>query len=97
VAKRERQAPVRRAVGQGTPRVAWTLPTLIIHRGGIFCLDLTDATLDLTDKRAVIPWTLPTKLIIESNILPNSPVGRVQPSLVEDSQTRMQIWGKFTH
>jgi hypothetical protein len=60
------------------------------------CLDLTDATLDLADKRAVIPWTLPTKLIIESNILPNSLVGRVQPSLVKDSRARMQIWGKST-
>jgi hypothetical protein len=97
VAERERQAPIRRAIGQGASRVAWTLPTLVIHRCAIFCLDLTDASLDLTDKRAVIPWTLLTKLIVESIILPNSPVGRVQPSLVEDSQTRMQIWGKFTH
>jgi hypothetical protein len=97
VAEGERQAPVRRAVGQGPPRVAWTLPTLVIHRCRIFYLDLTDATLDLTDKRAVIPWTLPTNLITETNILPNSLVGRVQPSLVEDSQTRMQIWEKFTH
>jgi hypothetical protein len=97
MAEGERQAPIWRAVGQGSPRVAWTLPTLVIHRCGIFYLDLSDATLDLTDKRAVIPWTLPTKLITESNILPNSSVGRVQPSLVEASRSRMQIWGKFTH
>jgi hypothetical protein len=84
VAERERQAPIRRAIGQGASRVAWTLPTLVIHRCAIFCLDLTDASLDLTDKWAFIPWTLPTKLIVESNMLPNSPVGRVQPSLVED-------------
>jgi hypothetical protein len=79
------------------PRVAWTLPTLVIHWCGIFYLDPTDTNLDLTDKRAVISWTLPTKLITESNILPNSPVGKVQPSIVEDSRTRMRIWGKFTH
>jgi hypothetical protein len=97
VAKGERQAPVRRAIGQGPSPSRLDSTDACYPQVRDFCLDLTDATLDLTDKRVVIPWTLPTKLITESNILPNSPVGRVQPSLVEDSQTRMQIWEKFTH
>jgi hypothetical protein len=81
----------------GDSRVAWTPPTLVIHRCGIFCLDLTDATLDLTDKTAVIPWTLPTNLITETNILPNSRVGRVQASIAEDSRARLTIWARFIH
>ncbi len=85
-------------MGQGrSSRVAWTPPTLVIHRCGIFCLDLTDATLDLTDKMAVIPWTLPTNLITETNILPNSRVGKVQASIVEDSRARLTIWARFIH
>jgi hypothetical protein len=98
MAEGERQTPVRRAVGQGpSPSRLDSTDVCYQQVRDFLSLDLTDATLDLTDKRAVIPWTLPTNLIAKSNILPNSPVGRVQPSIVKDSQTRMQIWGKFTH
>jgi len=97
MAEGKRQTPVWRAVGQGPSPSRLDSTDNLYPQVRDFLLDLTDATLDLTDKRAVIPWTLPTNLIAKSNILPNSPVGRVQPSIVKASQTRMPIWEKFTH
>lgn len=97
MAEGERQAPVRRAVGQGPSPSRLDSADACYPQVRDFLFGPDRRTLDLTDKKAVIPWTLPTNLIIESNSLPNSPVGRVQPSLVEGSGTRMQIWGKFTH
>ena len=87
----------RRSLGQGRrARVAWTLQTPDIHTVSTYPLDSTDAKLDSADKTGVIPWTLPTNLIIESNNLPNSPVSKVQASLVHDSRAKMALWGKFT-
>ena len=51
-----------------------------IHRARFAGLDLTDASLDFTDERWVIHWTLPTNLIVKSNSLQIACVGRVQPS-----------------
>jgi hypothetical protein len=91
------RAARRQSLGQGRhARVAWTLPTPDIHRFSTYPLDLTDAKLDSTDKTGVILWTLPTNLIAESNNLSNSPVSKVQASLVHDSWDRMTLWGKFT-
>jgi hypothetical protein len=85
------------SLGQGRhARVAWTLPTPDIHRFSTYPLDLTDANLDSADKTGVIPWTLRTNLITESNNLSNSPVSKVQASFVHDSRARMTLWGKFT-
>ena len=91
------RAARRRSLGQGRhARVAWTLPTHDIHRFSSYPLDLTDAKLDSTDKTGVVPWTLPTNLITESNNLSNSPVSKVQASLRRDSRVRMALWEKFT-
>lgn len=51
-----------------------------IHKGRFAALDLTDVFLDFTDGKAVIHWTLPTNLIVESNNLQIACVGKVQPS-----------------
>jgi hypothetical protein len=47
-------------------------------------LDLTDASLDSTDKKAVVHWTLPTNLIVKSNSFQIARVRRVQPFHVDN-------------
>ena len=60
--------------------MVWDLPTLMSTGERFAGLDLTDASLDFTDERAVIHWTLPTNLIAKSNSLQIVCVGKVQPS-----------------
>jgi hypothetical protein len=65
MAERERQAPIRRAIGQGPPESLGLYRRLLSIAARFFCLDLTDASLDLTDKRAVIPLSHPLILRLQ--------------------------------